>query len=184
MKKLLFIVLIGLLVSTAAFADHQGLGIGIVGGGGWGGAGFGWPALSLKIPSVPIFWGIYLPLNSYGWGMGVTGDFYFFDKNLVTNDFTNEDGTYKFRLDWYLGLGGFMNMYFWNNKHGYGDFNLDLGVRVPVGLSWHIIRQLELFLGIHPGVGIWIGDYNKDWQVPVHFFIGGEIGLRLWLDGK
>jgi len=173
MKKLILVLLIGLLVGTAAFADHDGLGIGIVGGGFWGGAGFGYPGFSLKLPSIPIFWGIYFPLYNRYFGLGVTGDYYIFDKNLVTKDLTNEDGTYKFKLDWYLGLGGFINMYFWPD-----DFNIGLGVRVPIGLSWHIIKPLELFLGLHPGLGFWVGKYDA---LPVYPFIGGEIGFRLWL---
>jgi len=176
MKKIVLVVLVGLLIGTAVFADHpNSLGIGIIGGGGYGGEGFGYPGLSLKVPGVPVFWGIYCPINSYGSGVGVTGDYYLFDSNLVTNDLTNEDGTYKLRLDWYLGLGGFMHMFFWPD-----DFNFDIGVRVPVGLSWHIIKELELFFGIHPGVGFWFGDG----RFPVHIFIGGELGLRLWLKEK
>ena len=172
MKKIVLVLLIGLLVGTAAFADHNGFGIGIVGGGygGWGG-GYGYPGLSLKIPSIPIFWGIYFPFVYNNFSLGVTGDFYIFDNNLVSNTVSNEDGNYNFKLDWYLGVGGFLNMYFW-----WKDALLDFGVRVPIGLSWHIIKQLELFGGIHPGIGFWFG---SPW--PIHFFIGGEIGLRLWL---
>jgi opacity protein-like surface antigen len=181
MKKFILVTLIALIAGTVAFADHEGLGIGIVGGGGYAGAGFGYPGLSLKLPSVPVFWGIYLPLNSNGFGFGLTGDYYFFDGSLVAKEMTNEDGTYKFKLDWYLGLGGFVNMYFWEDKDRYGNFNFDFGVRIPVGLSWHIITPLELFLGVHPGLGIWIGKYNDELAAPVHPFFNGEIGLRLWL---
>jgi hypothetical protein len=172
MKKLVLVFIIGLLLGTAAFADHDGFGIGVVGGGygGWGG-GFGYPGLSLKIPSIPIFWGIYFPIYEHHFSLGLTGDFYIFDLSLVTKELTNEDGTYKLRLDWYLGLGGFINLYFW-----WKEALIDFGVRVPIGLSWHIIKQLELFLGVHPGIGFWFGS-----PVPVHFFIGGELGLRLWL---
>ncbi|MDR2923372.1 MAG: hypothetical protein LBU85_08535 [Treponema sp.] len=174
MKKLILVVIIGLLVGTAAFADHPGFGIGIVGGGGWGGVGTGHAGLSLKIPGVPVFWGLYFPFyaDSHYFAMGVTGDFYFFDSNLVSKDLSNEDGSYKFKLDWYLGVGGFLSFRTW---HGNGD--VDFGVRVPVGLSWHIIKQVELFFGIHPGLGIHLGN---DWWGPVYFQIGGELGLRFW----
>jgi hypothetical protein len=191
MKKLIFVLLIGLLVGTAAFADHSGLGIGIVGGGGWGGVGTGNFGLSLKIPRMPVFWGIYFPFyaDAHNFGMGITGDFYIFDRNLVTHDFTNEDGTYKFKLDWYLGLGGFFSFHTWrdtwNNGRGRkSGGGVDFGLRVPIGLSWHIIKPLELFLGIHPGLGFYITDkdyYGYDNRQAVYFNIGGEIGLRLWI---
>lgn len=190
MKKLILVLFIGLLVCTAAFADHPGLGIGIVGGGGWGGVGTGNIGLSLKIPRMPVFWGLYFPFyaDNYNFGMGITGDFYIFDRNLVTNDFTNEDGTYKFKLDWYLGVGGFFSFHTWRAWHNRDSGGgADIGIRVPIGLSWHIIKQLELFFGIHPGIGFYItrSDYynnsyysNRSW---VYFNIGGELGLRLWI---
>jgi hypothetical protein len=182
MKKLVLVLIIGLLLGTAAFADHSGFGIGIVGGGGWNGAGTGHAGLSLKIPRIPVFWGIYYPFNTYYnlFALEVTGDFYIIDKNLFTNDVTNDDGTYKFKLDWYLGVGGFFSFHAWNGG-GYVDF----GLRLPVGLSWHIIKQLELFMGLYPGLGIHIGNYDDWWwPVPVYPVIGGELGLRFWFGGK
>ena len=175
MKKLILVLLIGLSLGTAAFADHEGLGIGIVGGGGWSGTGMGNVGLSLKIPDLPVFWGIYFPFYYGGsfFGLGITGDYYIFDSNLTSKELTNEDGMYKFRLDWYLGVGGFFSFRAWK---GGGDF--DFGIRVPVGLSWHIIRQLEMFLGLYPGLGIHLGN---DYWWPVYPIIGLEIGLRLWL---
>jgi hypothetical protein len=176
MKKLILVLIIGLLLGTAAFADHEGFGIGIVGGGGWSGVGAGYPGLSLKIPSIPIFWGFYIPIIRDGFSTGITADYYIFDSNLVSTEFTNEDGIYKFKLDWYFGVGFFFNMYSWPD-----DFNLDLGLRLPIGLSWHIIRQIELFFGVNPGIGFWIGDYERHYMLSlVHFSIGGEIGLRFW----
>jgi hypothetical protein len=206
MKKLLFVVLIGLLVSTAAFADHEGFGIGLVFGGGWNNGGLGWGALSLKIPSVPIFWGLSIPfVGRSGGAIGVSGDYYIFDKSLVAKDMTNDDGTYKFKLDWYFGVGGYFNLYFHNDYWENGTLKNkkitkasdSFGLRVPVGLSWHIIKQLELFLGLVPGFGVWCqpiwdpkggkyhedtrsyeGAYDTDWGASP--FIGGEIGLRVW----
>jgi hypothetical protein len=70
---------------------------------------------------------------------------------------------------------------------------------VPVGLSWHIIKQLELFLALVPGFGVWAypdwdskkgkvkdegppvryeGEYYTRWSA--HPYIGGELGLRVW----
>jgi hypothetical protein len=209
MKKLVLVVFIGLLVSTAVFADHEGFGIGVVGGGGWSGYGLGWGALSLKLPSVPIFWALSFPYaGNDGFNIGIIGDYYIIDKSLVAKDMTNEDGTYKFKLDWYFGVGGFIYTYFSNNYVENLNYptdkrvtkgSVDFGLRVPVGLSWHIIKQLELFLAVVPGFGVWAypdwnrekdlhqredgstywtGEYYTRWNA--HPFIGAEIGLRFW----
>jgi hypothetical protein len=205
MKKLLFVVLIGLLVSTAAFADHEGFGIGVVGGGGgvlggdsWGNIGLGWASISLKVPEVPVFWALSFPFydtKAQLFSIGVSGDYYIFDNNLVTQVMTNEDGNYNLKLDWYLGVGAYFNMAFWetfNYKKYEKEIlpNYDFGLRVPVGLSWHIIRQLELYVGVIPGIGFWVGPDKKwnanddryDYKLNTHGNVGGEIGLRFWFD--
>ena len=171
MKKLFLVLLIGFAVSTAAFADHDGLGVGIIGGWGW--PGHGYAGLSLKVPKMPIFWGIYPTFAGTSFGVGVTGDFYFIDKNLVSSTMTNEDGNYNFKLDWYLGLGAFLNMWFWD-----GGANAGLGARVPIGLSWHIIKQLELFLDFAPGIGI---SFNAGGVWGPYWAGALELGLRFWM---
>ena len=171
MKKLLLVLLIGFAVSTSAFADHEGLGIGIVGGWGW--PSHGYAGLSLKSPTLPVFLGIYPVFAGTSFGVGVTGDFYIIDKSLVNSKMTNEDGTYNFKLDWFLGLGAFVNTWFWDGGGWVG-----IGARVPIGLSWHIIKQLELFMDLAPGIGVSFGAGG------VHFpyWAGAfELGLRFWL---
>jgi len=163
MKKLCLLFFMSFAIGTAAFADHQGFGIGIIGGWGW--PGHGYAGLSLKVPKLPIFWGIYPVFAGQSFGLGVTGDFYFIDKNIV-----NANG---FKLCWYLGVGAFLNMYFWNSG---AEFSL--GGRVPIGLSWHIIKQVELFLDFAPGVGFSFnpgGAWGPYWAGAI------ELGLRFWL---
>jgi hypothetical protein len=181
MKKLFLVLCIFMLFSGMAFADHPDtLGLGGLFGGGiafdftqsGGNWGFGYPGLSLKIPKVPIFWAFYANLGNYASGFGFTGDFYIFDKSLVAQDMTNEDGTYKFKLDWYLGAGLFMDLLFWSSGAAF-----DVGARIPVGASWHIIKELELFLAVGPAFGIFVG---KDIPLRFHFFSFGELGLRYW----
>ena len=172
MKKLLLVTLMALALGTAAFADHNGMGVGIVGGGAFGSYHYGNAGLSLKVPGLPIFWGIYPLFYGYGIGLGVTGDFYIFDNDLVTNQLTNEDGTYNFNLDWFFGVGGFVNMHFWPHYMA-----VSFGARIPIGLSWHIIRELELFFDIAPGIGAFFGPSHAD------FYWAGaiELGLRYWI---
>ena len=174
MKRFLLFLLIALALGTAAFADHEGFGIGILGGGGggFGTHGYGNVGLSLKVPQVPIFWGLYGNfLRNYP-GFGVTADYYFLDANLVSDTLTNEDGNYNFKLDWYVGIGGFFNLFVGRSTNYF-----DTGVRVPIGLSWHIIRQLELFLDVAPNIGI------TNWRSSrLHFGVIAELGLRYWIN--
>jgi hypothetical protein len=169
MKKLLAVCIIGLSLGTAgAFAEHpSGWGIGIIGRGGYGG-GFG-PALSLKIPSLPIYWALDLGFTNNYFGFGVTGDYYLIDKALVPD----------INLGWYFGLGGYVSLGFWDNGAGYDGHDgmgLALGVRAPIGLSWQFLDRFELFGDIVPNLGLGI--------VPLyfpHWGINGELGIRIWL---
>ena len=166
MKKLILILLASTLVSVAAFADHpSSLGIGIVAGPHFSEGGAGTDVgLSLKLPSMPIFWAVRLGINSNYTSLGITGDHYFIDEALL------RDG--KLRLDWYAGLGGYASLGFGND-----DANAAIGARVPIGLSWHITPEFELWLGIAPSLGLSIlPEFNfPDWFIP------GELGLRIWL---
>jgi hypothetical protein len=180
-RKLVLVLFIGMLALGAAFADHSdGLGLGGVVGGGFAidfsdfgdSWAFGYPGLSLKIPGIPIFWAFYANFAHYTTGLGITGDYYIIDRNLVGEELTNEDGTYDFKLDWYLGVGMFFDTHFWSKGIAF-----DAGVRVPVGVSWHIIRELELFLAAGPAAGIFFG---KNIPLRFHFYSFGELGLRYW----
>jgi len=182
MKKFILVLVTGLLLSTAAFADHEGLGIGLILGGGGSGFGAGIyggsfnPGLSLKVPSVPIFWGIYGNIGRHHFGLSVTGDYYIFDKDFFSNTVTNEDGSYKVRLGWYLGVGGAISLNFWDGGWG----GVGLGVRFPIGLSWHVVTPFEIALGLIPTFGIFIGDYGNRY-VGFWWDIGAELIFRLWL---
>ncbi len=151
---------------TAVFADHpeDSLGLGIIIGasGGIGGFGGAEVGVSFKIPRVPLFWAGFVSIHNDYVGLGLTGDYYFFDRDLVTEE--------NFNLDWFLGLGGYVGM-------GFGDpFGFNLGIRVPVGLSWHINGQFELFADLVPSLGF---EVFPDVEFP-DFGIGGDLGLRYW----
>jgi hypothetical protein len=162
-KRLLLVCIVGLL-AVNAFADHPSdkVGIGLFLGGGYGSVGGGLfnPGLSLKIPRVPVMWGINASFGG-ATGISLSGDYYFFDADLI------KDGS--FNLDWFLGLGGFGHFYFGNN------FSFAMGARVPIGLSWHINKMFELFADVAPGIGV---SFTSN---PLYFTLGGELGLRLWL---
>ncbi|MDR1238907.1 MAG: DUF3996 domain-containing protein [Treponema sp.] len=186
MKKRVLVVLLGLMLAAGAFADHpKGWGLGLVGqyGDYWSGGGGalgGW-AVSLKVPSVPVFWGINMSISSNGFNLGATGDYYIIDQTLI-----KEAG-----LGWFLGIGGYFDFGTYTYRYVTTDYTrtaLGLGARVPIGLSWQPINVLEVFIDFAPSLGIifYSGDYydystNKNesrsrlgggWQ--------GDIGIRFW----
>ena len=165
MKKGIFCVLFLSVVLLAAFADHpRNLSLGVVGGTSYGSAGFGGgdAGLALHLADIPVYMGISLKINSERLGLGITGDLYIYDRHLVSEK--------SFDLDWFLGLGGYANFGFMDS-----GINGALGIRVPVGLSWHIDRPIELWLDIAPGLGYSIEPLEfPDWNIVA------EIGFRYW----
>jgi hypothetical protein len=159
MKKLLAVCIIGLcLGTTAVFASHPGgLGIGLQGGYG-GGVGGG---LSLKFPSLPIFWTI----DASGDWLGVAGDYYFIDQSLSKT----------LNFGWYLGAGGFVSLGFWGNHTA--NFELGAGARGVIGLTIRPVNILEIYLQATPSLGIFVGDKIGIWPS----WYGGGLGIRLWL---
>ncbi|MDR2259313.1 MAG: hypothetical protein LBE14_09220 [Treponema sp.] len=169
MKKLILAVLLGLMLCTVgAFAEHpDGWGVGILGRWGWGwtGDGAGGAALSLKAPSVPVYWGFSLGFREHYFGLTATGDYYLIDQTLIP----------EANFGWYLGLGGFASFHIWENFSA-----LTAGVRFPIGISWRPLDALELFLDVAPGLGI--GAYFGD-KSGLYFPAGEfplELGLRFW----
>jgi hypothetical protein len=161
MKKLFLILILAAIITGAAFAEHpKGLGIGGMWSGEFYPGNIMGAALSLKLPSVPIFWGIH----AHGWDSGlylaVSGD-----KYLIDQTFIKEAG-----LGWYLGLGGYVGLTFASPPSAH------LGARLPIGLSWMPVKFFELFLGLTPSLGINLNPfYFPTWGVPL------EIGLRIWI---
>jgi len=186
MKRLFMAALIGLALSTAAFADHAQDSFGL---GGIFGVGVGWngwvshhdiyPAsLSLKIPKVPIFWGLNVKIPNYSdFAMGVTGDYYILEPNLVRKTKTDEDGSYNIMIDWYFGVGFYTNAYMGRKYRG-----AEGGLRIPFGVSWHAlqdVKKLEVSVGSVGGLGI--GGNNVLDDPYFHFyFIPVEIAVRWW----
>jgi hypothetical protein len=165
-KRIILLALITIITAGTAFADHPTgkWGIGIMGryGVGWGGIGYGGAALSLVVPKVPIFWGINLGFGENWFSTGISGDKYIIERPLIA----------EVKLHWFLGVGAYINLDAGNNY-----FGLEAGARLPIGISWHILDILEVFLNIAPSLGVSI--------IPHFYFPTGgfpaEIGLRFWL---
>jgi hypothetical protein len=184
MKKLFMVGVLGLALSiTGVFAQHPGgLGIGIQGGFGLGGGG---PALSLKVPSLPIYWAVRLTFKGSSkegehsqFGIGVSGDYYFYDQALLP----------EIGLGWYLGGGAFVGYYGDTWHYSGGDKSwatLQIGGELPVGLSWMIPIpvKLELYLQAVPNIGVQIKVADDDYYDGDFFWfdIGANLGIRIWL---
>jgi len=172
MKKILFVfVLVAVIATGTAFASPvhpTGLGIGGMWGGNiQGGVLHDTGALSLKLPSMPVFWALSFGKGPY---FGIQGDVYLLGFNILPF------------MGFYLGVGGYGNI---DLRHQ--DAALGIGFRVPIGLTFQFINFLELFVDVAPsyGVSIWThhdGGYNfpdpfnsNSWGWPI------EIGFRVWL---
>jgi hypothetical protein len=171
MRKFAIVCALALVIGSAVgFAEeHQGFGIGAVFQGGYYGAGGGnyGPALSLKIPSVPVYWGANFGFSQGEYlKVGITGDTHiFYDRITSQTD-----------LNWFLGVGGYFSLISWGKSQDEGG-NLWLagGFRIPVGLSWNFGKHFELFADVAPLLGIGFKPFKfPDWGV------GGDIGLRVW----
>jgi hypothetical protein len=146
MKKIILVLLIGLIFTAGAFAERPD---------GWGvGAGLHFEYdvftlekepipdlgvnLFLKAPKVPIYFGIYLPVLDWVesfFNIGVTADYYFLDKIIVD------------KFGWYLGSGAIIRF----GATSTASF-MDIGVRVPIGLYIFPVSFLEIFLEAAPAV--------------------------------
>ena len=178
MKKIWLVVIIVLLSGTAVFADHaqDSLALGSVFGVGVGINGLDpycdfYPvSLSLHIPKVPIMWGLHwkFPFGygyggygyGLGFGLGLTGDWYFAEPNLISKTATNKNGTYELKIDWYVGIGFYGDIYIGRRYSSYTNGRSiagDGGLRIPFGVSFHVmeqIKQLEVSVGSVAGVGV------------------------------
>jgi hypothetical protein len=165
MKKFaLIIVLAAIIVTGTAFADHPGgFGIGVQGGtsSSWAGGGYyNGAALSLKLPSMPIFWAARLDIWDNYFSLNVSGDHYLIDNKLLP----------EIGLNWYLGIGLGAGI-------GLGDpLGLGVSARLPIGLSWQPVPLLEIFLQVVPHLGVSI---LPEFHFPYGGW-GGDIGIRLW----
>jgi hypothetical protein len=167
MKKLFADCVIGLALGvTGAFAQHPGgLGIGVQ--GGWSGGPGG--ALSLKLPSLPVYWAIAAWGGENYFGLGVSGDVYLLEAPLVSD----------IGLGWYFGVGGYGNLAFWDTNSNNDGVGISLGARIPVGVFWMIPGlpiPLELYLQAHVGLGITVA---PSFHFP-DFGFGGNFGVRVW----
>jgi hypothetical protein len=165
MKKIGAVMLFVLLFVGTAFAElNEGWGIGALGGYNYRASGVyndGSAGLSLKMPSIPVYWGANVRIGE-GFGLGLSADWHIYETSFIETD--------KIDLDFFIGPGLFGNFYFGNN------FFLNAGIRVPVGVSFGAFKFLEIFVQGVPNVGLNVN--------PMKFFfgLGAEGGIRIWFN--
>ena len=178
MKKLLVVIaLVAILATGTAFADHPDkFGIGVEGGYGSYWMDFKYPggnvnsALSLKFSNLPVFWAIGMQFGAgggnAGFGLMVSGDYYFIDSAIVGD-----------MLHWYFGAGAQINLGFGATTESFG-IDLDVLGRIPIGLSFQIPVSkivLEVYLQAVPTIGVKV---SPSFHALVG--VGGSFGFRVW----
>ena len=175
MKRFLLVIVLFVVLSGAVFASDvhpDGLGIGVLWGGnfGWNGWGFGQNiGLSLKIPSVPVFLGIFFGgIGSDGFSVGFQGDIYFLGSEIVPT------------FGWFLGAGIYASIWHFSPDEDTSLSSLDFGVRLPIGLTFQPIDLLEVFFNLAPSLGTGVSLGRKNEIKGLGGGLGAELGLRLW----
>jgi hypothetical protein len=122
-------------------------------------------ALTFKLDTIPLVfaanWNIGDTVQTYG----LTGDYWAINKPIT--DIGNSS------LNWFLGLGFFLNMTFIEDE----DMQSAIGLRLPLGLNMFVIDGLlEPYIMIAPSFGVRfvpsLGAENLFWPM--------SAGFRIW----
>ena len=114
-------------------------------------------ALSLKLDGIDPIFGIGVRAGDGILNVGFTADYWMFREHLTG------------MLNIYAGPGAYVNLTL-------GDVtDVDLGLRIPVGLNMYPIDILELFVELAPRVGIALNPL-----VFPTWGIQGAVGFRFW----
>ena len=155
MKKIVLIGIV-LMVAFAGVASASTFGV----GGAFSIAPLGGlpssAMLSLKVPQVPVTWGIGAQLGADRFNLAVTADWWLYRQNLVSF------------LNLYVGPGLYVTL----------PEPFEIGGRVPIGINAFPIPVLELFLEIAPTLAIYS---NRSITIP-SFGLQGAFGFRFWFN--
>jgi hypothetical protein len=155
MKKIIVIAFV-LIVLVGFSASAGTLGIGgafsmDTVGGLPGGA-----LLSLKIPSIPILWGIAFQTGQDSFNLGLTADWWLYQRQLISF------------LGLYVGPGLYLTL----------PDNIEIGGRIPIGLNAYPLDFLELFLELAPTLVF----FRQDGINVPDFGLMGAFGFRFWFN--
>jgi len=112
--------------------------------------------LSVKVPQLPMLWGVGLQLSENDFNMAFTADWWLYQQNLVSF------------LKLYVGPGLYLSL----------PNRIEFGGRVPIGINAYPIEVLELFLEVAPTL-LLFSDTGID--IP-SFGLQGAFGFRFWFN--
>ncbi len=113
--------------------------------------------LSVKIPQMPILWGVAVQFGAGIFNFGLTADWWLYQQDLVSF------------IGLYVGPGLYMSL----------PQPFEIGGRVPIGLNAFPLDFLELFVEVAPALVL----YSSDAGVTIpNFRLQGAVGIRFWFD--
>ncbi|MDR1257501.1 MAG: hypothetical protein LBJ86_07115 [Spirochaetaceae bacterium] len=157
------IAVIGAALFVFASAEAFSFGLGLRGNIGWGSMYGGGILFSANDST---HFGFNYHIGKEGFYLGVTGDYWIFDKPLTSVG--------KGSLNFYVGPGLYVQLAF--PKGGDVDFDFGFGLRIPIGLDLDF-RVFDLFLEFAPQLGLSFlptPSFDGNW-------FNAAIGARVWL---
>ena len=155
MRKRIIILAAVLLVGIAIAGSAQSFGIGgsfsIDALGGLPSSAM----LSIKVPQVPVLWGIGAQLGTSNFDLALTADWWLYRQGLVSF------------IGLYVGPGLYARL----------PQVIEIGGRVPIGINAYPLNFLELFLEVAPTLLFFSSDSGV--TIP-RFGLQGAFGFRFW----
>ncbi|MFP3960644.1 MAG: hypothetical protein ACLFUX_10785 [Spirochaetaceae bacterium] len=155
MQRKMVVLVLALLMATAVAGF----------GATWGvGASFGIDALgglpnqamlSVKVPQLPVLWGLGLQVGENEANLGLTADWWLYTTNLFS----------------------FVNLYVGPGLYAALPDPLELGGRVPIGINAYPVEVFEVFFEVAPAM-VLVSD-RSGITIP-DFAVQGAFGFRFW----
>jgi len=126
----------------------------------------GGPALTIKFDPTPLTFALNWNILEHVQIFGLTGDYWIHNGTIVYIG--------SVPLKWFIGLGAFANMVFYENN----DFQMNSGLRIPIGLNSLIGGNgiFEPFVQIAPSFGVRFIPSLATEKV----FFPMSLGFRVW----
>jgi hypothetical protein len=112
--------------------------------------------LSVKVPQLPIMWGIGAQLGGGTFNLAMTTDWWLYEQNLVSF------------LNIYAGPGLYISL----------PSSFEIGARIPVGLNAYPLDFLEIFAELALAHPFW----SEGGLVIPSFRLQAAFGFRFWFD--
>ncbi|MBU8914245.1 MAG: hypothetical protein KOO61_09505 [Spirochaetales bacterium] len=112
--------------------------------------------LSLKVPQLPIMWGVGAQLGGGTFNLAVTADWWLFQQNLVSF------------IGLYVGPGLYISL----------PSNFEIGGRIPIGLNAYPLDFLEIFAELAVAHPFWT---EGGLTIP-SLRLQAAFGFRFWFD--